>query len=211
MVTNIVTSGSRINIMKNEMNYILRRSASVFTLKELLLVFGEGKPELLKRRLNYHVKTGDLYSPRRGIYAKDKDYDPLELAGKLYAPSYISFESVLAGEGIIFQRHSGIYLASYLSRKLTIEGREIHYRKLSEKILYNPSGIESRQGYSIALKERAFLDMLYLNKEYHFDNILGLDLEKVTELSELYQDLKLEKRLEAIFVKKGRHSGAHNR
>jgi len=198
-------------MLKNELNYILRSSASVFTLKELLLVFGEDKPELLKRRLNYHVKTGALYSPRRGLYAKDKDYDPLELAGKLYTPSYISFESVLAGEGIIFQRYSGIYLASYLSRKLTIAGREIQYRKLSEKILYNPSGIDSKQGYSVAQKERAFLDMLYLNKEYHFDNILGLDLEKVRELAELYQDLKLEKRLKTIFVKNGRHSGAHNR
>ena len=195
LVTIIGTSGVHVDMMKNEMNYILRSDTTVFLVRELRLEFGAGKPGLLKRRLNYHVKTGDLYSPRRGVYSKDKNYDAFELGAKLYAPSYVSFESVLSKEGVIFQRYPGIYLASYLSRKITADGKEFFYRKLSDKILFNPSGLENNKGYSVACKERAFLDMLYLDNKYHFDNLLGLNKGKVKELSALYQDEKLEKRV----------------
>ena len=189
-------------MLKNEMNYILRNTATVFTIRELEMQLGMEKAGLLKRRLNYHVKTGDLYAPRRGVYSKDKKYDSFELAAKLYSPSYISFESVLSKEGVIFQRYPGIYIASYLRRTLEVDGREFNYRKLSEKILYNPSGVENTRGYAMAVKERAFLDMLYLNKRYQFDNIRGLDKEKLSALSALYQDSKLEKRLAEILGKK---------
>ena len=37
--------------------------------------------------------------------------------------------------------------------------------------------------------------MLYLDNKYHFDNLLGLNKGKVKELSALYQDEKLEKRV----------------
>lgn len=185
------------------MNYILRNTSTVFTVRELETAFGGEKPGLLKRRLNYHVKNADLYSPRRGVYAKDKEYDAFELAAKLYTPSYISFETVLSKEGVIFQRYPGIYLASYLRRTLIADGREFNYRKLADRILYNPSGVENNRGYSVAVKERAFLDMLYLDNNYYFDNIRGLDCNKLKELSLLYQDAKLEKRLAEILGKKG--------
>ncbi|OGF51580.1 MAG: hypothetical protein A2044_07520 [Candidatus Firestonebacteria bacterium GWA2_43_8] len=198
-------------MQKNEMNYILRNNSTVFTVRELETAFGAEKPGLLKRRLNYHVKNEDLYSPRRGVYAKDKEYDAFELAAKLYTPSYISFETVLSKEGVIFQRYPGIFLASYLRRSLVVDGREFNYRKLADKILFNPSGVENNRSYSVAIKERAFLDMLYLGNNYYFDNMQGLDRNKLKELSVLYQDVKLEKRLTEILRKKGGRQSADNR
>ena len=40
--------------------------------------------------------------------------------------------------------------------------------------------------YVIASKERAFLDMLYLYKEYHFDNLESINWEKVAEILPIY-------------------------
>ena len=87
---------------KISLSKILRLSHSVFMFKELLLRSPEEKSILLKRRLNYYVQKGELYSIRRGLYAKDKNYDRLEVATKIFTPAYVSFETILAEAGIIF-------------------------------------------------------------------------------------------------------------
>lgn len=66
---------------------ILRSQATVFTFKDILLATSEPKPLLLKRRSHYYVKNGELYHIRRGLYAKDKNYNRLELATKIFTPS----------------------------------------------------------------------------------------------------------------------------
>ena len=53
--------------------------------------------------------------------------------------------------------------------------------------------------------------MLYLGNNYYFDNMQGLDRNKLKELSVLYQDVKLEKRLTEILRKKGGRQSADNR
>jgi hypothetical protein len=70
---------------KSNILNILRSKSSVFTFKEILLATIEAKPPLLKRRLNYYIKKGELYHIRRGLYAKDKNYNKLELATKIFA------------------------------------------------------------------------------------------------------------------------------
>ncbi len=44
--------------------------------------------------------------------------------------------------------------------------------------------------YSIASPERAFLDILYRTKQYHFDNLEPLDWVKVYELLPIYGENK---------------------
>ncbi len=66
---------------------ILRSKSSVFTLKEISISAGLIAPDLLKRRLHYYVKKGELHAIRRGLYAEDTKYDRLELATKIYTPS----------------------------------------------------------------------------------------------------------------------------
>ncbi len=84
-------------MQKSNILSILRSKSSVFTFKEILIAYSEQNPDLLKRRLQYYVQKGELYSIRRGLYAKDKNYDRLELATKIFTPSYISFETILLG------------------------------------------------------------------------------------------------------------------
>ena len=50
----------------------------------------------------------------------------------------------------------------------------------------NKAGIESAGAYFIASAERAFLDTVYLNVEYHFDNLGSIDWKKVYDILPIY-------------------------
>ncbi len=172
---------------------------SVFSTKDLAILWEETSPVRLKTRIYRYVKTGKLYRIRRGFYAKDKDYNEFELAVKIYTPSYISFETVLYQAGVIFQFYKTIFIASYLNRQLTIDGRVYLYKKIKDSILTNPAGLNTIDNYSIASPERAFLDTLYLNKSYHFDNLNVLDWEKVFKILPIYSNKRLEKEVNDYF------------
>lgn len=150
---------------------ILRANQTVFSLRELLLLWGKSDTTLLKSRMNYYVKRGYLYHLRRRLYAKDKNYNRLEVATKIYSPSYVSFETVLLRAGITFQYYDEIFVASYQSKSIDCDGHRYTFRTLKGPLLTNRNGIEIYPNYSIATPERAFLDIIYLHKGYHFDNL----------------------------------------
>lgn len=177
---------------------LYKRTQTVFSLKEISLLFPLISYNNLKRRLSYSVSVGKLIKLRRGVYAKES-YNPYELAAKLYAPSYISLETVLEKEGIIFQKYKSIFVASYVSRALSVGGHEIIFRKLKEEILLNKEGVREEGNFSTATKERAFLDAIFLYKNYHFDNLKPLDWEKVIKLSDIYKNKTFEKRVESYY------------
>lgn len=142
---------------------LLRSKKAVFSFSYLRLLWDSKlTPEALKSRVNYYVKRGDLYHIRRGLYAKDRNYDRLEVATKIYRPSYISFESVLIPAGIVFQYYTEIFVASYLSRSIVCDGQTYTFKAVKESILMNLAGVELKEHYSIASPERAFLDTIYL-------------------------------------------------
>ena len=178
---------------------ILRSKNSVFTFKDISLLWNETDINLIKRRINYYVKTGKLYPLRRGIYAKDKNYDKFELATKIYTPSYISFETVLAKTGVVFQFYGQIFVASYLTREIVVDKQTYSYKKIKNNILTNSAGIENKENYSIASPERAFSDILYLYKDYHFDNLLPLNWEKVFEILPIYGNKRMEKKIKQYY------------
>ena len=173
---------------------LLRSKNTVFTFKDVSLVWGEISAERAKKRIYRYVKSGKLYAVRRGVYAKEKNYDKVELAVKIYTPSYVSFETVLAKAGIIFQFYTQIFAASYLTREITADKQVYSYRKIKDSILTNNAGIERKNNYAIASAERAFLDVLYLNKDYHFDNLSPLDWDKVFEVLPIYKNKRMEKK-----------------
>jgi len=149
-------------------------------------------------KLIYAIKTNRLKKIRKGIYAKDR-FNFLEVANKLYTPSYISFETVLQKEGIVFQVYKTVFVASYLTRNIKLKENEIFYRKLINEVLLNSNGVEKINNYFVATKERAFLDAIFLYKNYHFDNLKPLDWEKITELKKIYQSKTLEKQVDEYY------------
>jgi predicted transcriptional regulator of viral defense system len=192
-----------MEIKRDLMDSLLRTKQTLFTFKEVNLISGSNSnPALLRRKISYYVKKGQLYSLRKGIYSKDKKYDKLELANRIYTPSYISFETVLSRTGILFKKFGPIYIASYLTRELTIDDQAYSFRKISDQILTNVkdvTGIENKGTYSIATPERAFLDVVYLNIDYTFDNLSALDWEKVFEILPIYQNKQMEARVKKYY------------
>ena len=177
---------------------ILRSNKTVFSFKDIGLLWNDFSPAA-RVRLNYYVKKGELYWIRRGFYAKSKEYDRLELAGRMYVPSYISFETVLGPAGITFQYYGKITAASYLTRVIASEGQTYSYRKIKNILLTDSRGVENKEAYAIAGKERAFLDVLYINKDYYFDNLRPLDWDKIFEILPIYKNKRMEKRAKEIY------------
>jgi len=177
---------------------LYKRPQTVFSLPEISLLFPEVPYNNLKKRMSYFAQTGAIKKLGRGIYAKD-NYDLLEVANKIYAPSYISFETVLQKAGVTFQYYETIFAASYVSRTIKIDGHTIEYKRIKREVLYNKEGIEQQGSVTIASPERAFLDAVLLYKNYHFDNLNALDWEKIMDLSKLYESKALNKRVEEYY------------
>ena len=185
-----------MKIDQSSISILLRSHNTVFTFKDIFLLWGDTDVNAVKTRVHYYVKKGELYPIRRGIYGKDKNYEKLELATKIFTPSYISFETVLGKAGITFQFYGKIFIASYLAREIIADSQAYAYKKIKDKILTNPAGNEKRENYSIASPERAFLDVMYLYKNYYFDNLSPLNWDKVYEVLPIYGvNYQMEKRI----------------
>jgi len=184
---------------------LMRSKNTVFTTKDIALIWNEPRADFVRKKLYRYGKSGKLYSMRKGMYAKDEKYDKYELAAKIFTPAYISFETVLAKSGVIFQFYNQIFIASYLTRELIIGGQTYSFKKIKNSILTNQAGIETNGNYFIASSERAFLDVVYLNKEYHFDSLLNIDWDKVMEILPIYNNKRMEEK-----IKKYREAVAKN-
>lgn len=183
------------NMNKDFILQLYSRQETVFTVDEISLLFPNIPYKNIRDRLYYFSKVGKIKRLRRGVYAKNK-YNPLEAANKLYTPSYISLETVLQKEGIVFQSYESIFTVSYVSREIILNGQQIIYRKIKEEVLVNRAGVEEQDGYEIATKERAFLDAVFLYKNYHFDNLTSLDWDKIASLKNIYPTIAFKKRIE---------------
>ncbi len=178
---------------------ILRSPKTVFSTKDIALLWGEEVGNAVRVRLSNYVKSGKLIRIRQGIYAKDKNYDRFELATRIYTPAYISFETILTRTGINFQYYGNIFVASYVSRKIEIDGQEITFIKMKDYILSDTTGIEQSGNVAAAAKERAFLDRIYISKDYHFDHLDTLDWNKVFEILPIYRNKKMGKKVHEYF------------
>lgn len=170
---------------------------TVLTIKDIALIWGETNTANLHAKVKYYAKQGALLRLSRGIFAKNKEYEPKELAASIYTPCYISFETVLRESGIIFQHYDPIFVAGPYSTTKKIDGHTIVFRKLKDSILFNNAGIKKEKGYSIATPERAFLDTIYLAPRFYFDNLHSIDWELCSKIVNLYDNKQLAKRLKS--------------
>lgn len=182
--------------MDSFLTVIYGSKQTVFTSREIALLIGEKNANNLKSKLSYYVRTGKLIRLRRGVFAKNKDYNKNELVVRIYTPAYISFETILAREGVTFQYYESLFVASYLTRDISVGDNKIIYKKLKNEVLTNRKGLIDRGYYFEATKERAFLDRLYLFPSYSFDNLRGIDWGACQDIASIYKSKKLAKTLE---------------
>ena len=181
--------------MDNLITKLYKIPKTILTNKDLALIWQEVNQNNLKSKIAYYVKQGALIRMTRGVFAKDKKYDPKELATSIYTPSYISFETVLREAGVIFQHYESIFAAGPWSVTKKIDNNTFVFRKLKQSILFNSAGLRNMNGYAIASAERAFLDMIYLFPRYYFDNLGQINWEKCFEIVQIYNNKNLIKRL----------------
>ena len=168
---------------------------TILTTKDIALIWQETNTVNLLSKIKYYAKQGSLIRLTRGVFAKDKNYNPKELATSIYTPSYISFETVLREAGIIFQHHDAIFVAGPYPTTKKIGDHAITFRKLKNSVLYSALGIKNENNYSIATPERAFLDTIYLSPKFYFDNLRSINWEQCAELVKIYDNKQLIKRL----------------
>jgi hypothetical protein len=188
------------NPIKGEyLDILLRSPKTIFSTKDASLLWNENNESIITDRLKKYVKVGKLIRIRRGLYAKDKNYNRYELATRINTPSYISFETVLGASGMTFQYYGNIFVASYLKREMEVDGQKIEFVRMKDYILSNTIGIENSDGYARATKERAYLDRIYVSKNYYFDNLNPLDWDKVFEILPIYHNKRLEKTVKKYY------------
>lgn len=158
---------------------------SVFHAQDLANLWEITDKNTLHTTLKRYAKQGLLYRVFRGLYAiKPIDkIDPLLLGVRIvHEFAYISAETVLASEGIILQEIPYTTIVSPKSMTFSIGGKKFKSRKLAEIYLFNPVGIEIKNGVRIASLERAVADMLYFNPRAYFDGRELIDWKKVEKL-----------------------------
>lgn len=172
---------------------------TVFTTKDFNKIWKYENYNSLIQRLEYLSKTGKITRIRKGLYSiNGRKVNELELANKLRTPSYISFETVLYQSGIIFQWDRKITLAGKESIRMRVIGLEIIFRQMKDEILLNNDGIRRKKNYFIASPERAVLDTLYINPDFHFDNLRPINFGKLEKLAENYNRQSIIKLVERL-------------
>lgn len=178
---------------------LLRSSKTIFSTKDVALLWNENNNTVVTDRLKKYVKSGKLVRPYHGLYAKDKNYNRFELATRIYTPSYISFETVLTRTGVNFQFYGNIFVASYVTRDIEAGDQKISFIRMKDYVLSNTVGIEHSDEIATATKERAVLDRIYVSKDYHFDNLNALDWNKIFEILPAYNNKRMEKKVKQYF------------
>ncbi|HPC34161.1 MAG TPA: hypothetical protein PLP73_00740 [Candidatus Absconditabacterales bacterium] len=174
-------------MMMTDIIPLLKSGKTVFNINDVQQLLGQSNKDYTRLVLYRMTKRGILTRIKSGIFALP-NYDILELASKLKPKSYISFETVLQKDGIIFQDYSQtITLASDNTLQKKANGFVFEYHKLSDFILTNTIGIKNyKNNYMIASTERAVCDMIYLYKNIYFDNIRNLNVYKLEKLKDIY-------------------------
>ncbi len=109
------------------------------------------------------LESGELISLRRGLYAGRRDLDPRCLAGSIYGPSYVSFETALAWHGMIPEGVTGI-LSATPKRAASFENDFGSFRYLTVPKAVYPIGVmritDSDLPFLIASQTKALIDRI---------------------------------------------------
>ena len=105
----------------------------------------------------------------------------------------------MSREGIDFQKYDRIFVVSYVSREMSFSGQTYVFRHMKREILTNTLNIKRKDNYYIASKERAFLDTIYLNKNYHFDNLSSINWDICFEMLPIFNNKAMAKRLNSYY------------
>lgn len=164
-------------------NTLTKSGISIFSVREFSKIFNIKSSTARAFLVRNSRKEGSpILKLKRGIYAFSiNPPTKFEIANKLYQPSYISFETALSHYSIIPETVYVITSATpKKSKELVIQNSVFKYYKIRKKIFfgYRPQKIRGKT-ISIAEKEKALLDYLYLLSLKKQEFVERLDLSKI--------------------------------
>lgn len=151
---------------------LLSTGRKLFHTADLAVAWGIVDKNTLYTTIKRYVAKNILFPIHKGFYSlvPINDLDPYTLGiSFLHRYAYISTETVLEKEGLIFQKIYPLTLVSDISKRFTINSQAYLVRQMADKRLYSSEGLESKNGVMWANKKRAISDMLYFNPKYHLD------------------------------------------
>jgi len=106
------------------------------------------------------VAGGFIERAAQGVYLPMGSPISMEtLAAQLYLPNYLSFESALAGHGILnLVPYTITFATPRKTKKYILRKQEVEFRQMARNLFF---GFEMKSGIYIASPEKAFLDEVY--------------------------------------------------
>jgi len=177
--------------------------STIDILSNLPLLFRSA--DLLKYTGNANVfltralQRGMIMRLTRGVYLNTRlkgEPSLEEAACFVRTPSYISAEWAMHLHGIIIQAPSvctvlTLSTAVGMARNLVWHGVTIEYSHISDRLYF---GFEAREGFNLALPEKALLDCIYYRNAVPFADEMELEEIDTGRLRELAQPFPLRVR-----------------
>ncbi|MBI4653273.1 hypothetical protein HY750_03410 [Candidatus Kuenenbacteria bacterium] len=193
-------------------NFIREKRKYIFTPLDLQRYFSvncESARKFILRNI-----TKDIYAKiKRGLYF-DKNFKPseLEIANKLYYPSYVSFEYALMFYGIIPETVYSITSAtSKTTRNFIVENINYSFCHIKKEVFtgYIKKNIEGQLVY-LAEPEKALADYFYfvdLKKKSLYDriNVNKINYKKLMNFIKLFNRASLKELAQKIYDKSRRN------
>jgi predicted transcriptional regulator of viral defense system len=157
---------------KSKIQKLLQDGKGVYHTQDLAVIWSINNQNTLYTTIKRYVQKGFLNKIHKGFYSTIplKDINPFYLGLlAIHRYGYVSTESILVSEGLIFQDIKYTTLVSSVSRRFDIAGYSFLVRQMKDDFLYNDIGIAIKNGIPVASVERAIADITYFNPKYHFD------------------------------------------
>ena len=171
---------------------LLEKPQKVFNIEDLAGLWDYSDFIKTKNLVAYYTDKQKLFRIAQGLYSTTDQPKILEVAQKLQTPSYITYHTALTIHGINFQFYSSIHCFSHRKKEVEVLNQKIIYHQVKPEVLFNPLGIEEKDNYNLASPERAVCDSLYISPSIAFDNLKGIDSEKLLEISRIYGNKRVE-------------------
>ncbi len=173
---------------QNKTLALLKDGRDLYHTQDLAVLWGVFNENTLYKTISRYLEKQILHKIHKGFYSTKplSEIDPL-LYGieSLHRYAYLSCESILVEEGVIFQEVKYITLVSDISKRFEINNYHFLSRKMKDVYLKNNTGIEIKNGIRRATLERAVADLLYFNPHYYMDNVKNIDFKKVKEIKKI--------------------------
>lgn len=173
------------NIKQNRFLSIAKLAIPIFHIDDLARIWGINNRNTLLTSLKRYVGSGLMYRLYRGLYSIKPvaELDPFLLGAQaINSYCYLSGETILVKQGIIFQQLGYFTFIGNKTRRFKIGNYTYYCRQLKDEFLYNDIGIDKTGKFNLATPERAVADILYFNPKYYFDNPKAINWAEVNRI-----------------------------